>query len=199
MARNLNVRQEDGQTPIDDISGLKLNITTQGELNRAEYENYRKANQKYRLEKITSKLAPFTFDWLCQLHSEILGDVWAWAGEIRKSEKTIGFLHHKIGSGIHQLLYELGQWEKEKIQASEIAVRLHFRLVTIHPFENGNGRWARLATNIYLRKNGLHFINWPAQTDEIKTFRPDYIEALRQAEKENLDPLRSLHAKYSSV
>ena len=199
MVKNLNMRQEDGQTPIDDISGLKLNITTQEELNRAEYENYKKAYQEYRLKKITPNLAPFTFSWLCQVHFEMLGDVWEWAGEIRRSEKTIGFPCHKIGSSIHQLLDELQQWEKEKIPITEITVRLHFHLVTIHPFENGNGRWARLAANIYLRKNGVGFINWPAQMDEIKTFRPKYIEALKRAEKGNLDPLRDLHKKYSSI
>ena len=199
MAKKLKGEQADGQTPIDDISGLKLNITTQAELNRAEYENYRKAYQEYRLKKITPNLAPFTLDWLRQVHFEMLGDVWEWAGEIRKSEKTIGFPCHKIGAGIHQLLYELRQWEKEKIPAAEIALRLHFHLVTIHPFENGNGRWARLAANIYLRKHGAGFINWPAQMEEIKVFRLQYIEALKQAEKGNLDPLRALHKKYSSV
>ncbi|MBI4208502.1 MAG: Fic family protein [Deltaproteobacteria bacterium] len=37
----------------------------------------------------------------------------------------------------------------------ELSARLHHRLVWIHPFENGNGRWARLIMNIHLKKYNL--------------------------------------------
>jgi hypothetical protein len=47
-----------GQTPIDDISGLRdRSITTQAELNAAEAENIRKAVLKYLIAKPTKRSA----------------------------------------------------------------------------------------------------------------------------------------------
>jgi Fic family protein len=35
------------------------------------------------------------------------------------------------------------------------AARTHAEMIRIHPFVDGNGRWARLATSIFLRDVGL--------------------------------------------
>lgn len=61
--------------------------------------------------------------------------------------------------------------------------RFHHRLVFIHPFPNGNGRFARLATDLLAQQNGWTPSEWGADpqttNDEIRT---RYISALREAD-----------------
>lgn len=52
---------------------------------------------------------------------------------------------------------ELFNWyneNKDKLHPVEIAALFHFKLVTIHPFIDGNGRTARLMMNFILMQNG---------------------------------------------
>ncbi|MBM7855778.1 Fic family protein [Desulfohalotomaculum tongense] len=39
-------------------------------------------------------------------------------------------------------------------EAVELTARAHHKFVAIHPFDNGNGRAARLSMNFILMKNG---------------------------------------------
>ncbi|MBO9523126.1 MAG: mobile mystery protein B [Nocardioidaceae bacterium] len=63
------------------------------------------------------------------------------------------------------------------------AVRFHHRLVAIHPFPNGNGRHARLLTDLVLRSVGAAAFTWGsrdlAAAGEV---RNRYIAALRRAD-----------------
>ncbi|MHC5015872.1 MAG: hypothetical protein ACYTGM_15425 [Planctomycetota bacterium] len=53
-----------GETPIDDLSGLKMQgITTRAELNQVEAENIRKAVVKYLARKPNRRIAPFDRQW----------------------------------------------------------------------------------------------------------------------------------------
>ncbi|MDR2898525.1 MAG: Fic family protein, partial [Spirochaetaceae bacterium] len=54
-----------------------------------------------------------------------------------------------------QLMGDLVQWycaeeQKGKLKPEELAARFHYRYVRIHPFEDGNGRIARLLVNYIL-------------------------------------------------
>jgi fido (protein-threonine AMPylation protein) len=65
-----------GQTPLDDISGLRIKgIRTQAELNAAEAENIRKAATKYLARRPTQRSARFDVPWSLRLHREMFGDV----------------------------------------------------------------------------------------------------------------------------
>ena len=44
-----------------------------------------------------------------------------------------------------------------------MAVHLHHRAVQIHPFLNGNGRWARLLANILLKLHKAPLTEWPEE------------------------------------
>ncbi len=127
----------------------------------------------------------------------MFGEVWFWAGEKRKTEKNLGVPPAKIGSEIDRLLYDLHQWEKKKIEPFEIAVRLQHRLVEIHPCENGNGRLARLVSNIYLNQKRLAIVEWPRDEKVIKeTFKPKYLAALKKADHGDYEDLLALHREH---
>lgn len=199
MARDLTRSQGEGQTPIEDLSGLLLDIKTQKELNDAESKNNSAAHAKYLLfMKPSSKFNPFTYPALLEIHKDMFGEVWSWAGTKRVSEKNLGVPVHQIGSEIQRLLFDFHQWEEKKMPPFEVAARLHHRLVQIHPFENGNGRWARLAANIYLHRKGWPVIEWPKDQKFVKEiFKPKYLSALKDADRGDYKPLTRLHQESS--
>jgi Fic family protein len=67
-----------------------------------------------------------------------------------------------VGSGvvfpnpvkIPQLMKELGGWLGQQSPTPETAFEAHLRLVSVHPFADGNGRTARLLMNLILIKGG---------------------------------------------
>ena len=198
MAKNLVRPREEGEHPIDDLSGLVIDVKSRKELNIAESANNSKAHAHYLLfMKPTSRRNLFTHESLFQIHKDMFGEVWSWAGEKRKTEKNLGTPPARIGSEVDRFLHDLHQWEKSGMEAFEIVVRTHHRLVQIHPFENGNGRWARLAANIYLHRKKLPVIQWPSDEKLIKeVFKPRYLAALKKADHGNYDELLALHREY---
>jgi len=193
MAKNITSDDQEGQTPLDDISGLLVDVKSRQDLNDLEFKNNSAASRTYLLKNLTSKSAPFTYKWLQKIHKDMFGKVWRWAGVPRNSDLNIGVPKEKIGAEIHQLFYDLGQWEERKEQPLEIAVKIHHRLAFIHPFANGNGRWARMVANLYLHKEKLPIVQWPV---EQKIFRPQYLKALKAADNGDYEPFLKLHKEY---
>ena len=187
-----------GQTPIEDISGLiDRSITTTSELNAAEAENIRKAVVRYLAAKPTTRQAPFDLGWSKQLHAQMLGDVWGWAGSVRTTELNMGASPHTIEIDLHNLLEDLHVWNNTNMPVLEQAVRLHHRAVVIHPFINGNGRWSRMLANIWLKQHDAPVILWPETTIGTEsTIRAQYIQALQAADRSDLSPLIKLHEQH---
>ncbi|MFO7983543.1 MAG: Fic family protein [Desulfuromonadales bacterium] len=68
----------------------------------------------------------------------------------------------------------------------EFAALLHLRLVTIHPFTDGNGRTARLLMNLALLQDGFPITIIPP------VVRPAYIEALKASNAGDSRPFVNL-------
>lgn len=194
-----------GQTPLDDLPGLRISglrirsIRTTAELNAAEAENIRKATLKYLASRPTRRSARFDISWLRRLHAEMFGDVWRWAGSVRTHETNIGAPPHDIEVRLHTLLEDLKVWEDSRMPLLEQAVRLHHVAVQIHPFANGNGRWSRMAGNIWLKLHGSAPIEWPETTiGSASTIRGGYLEAVRDADKGDYSALLALHERFAS-
>ena len=80
----------EGATPLDpnELDGLKQrHITTQGELNRLEQANI--IAGKFWLDR-KRKPDVLTDAFALQLHKRLFGDVWRWAGTLRRTGKNIG-------------------------------------------------------------------------------------------------------------
>lgn len=186
------------ETPLEDLSGLKLKIVspTREQVERFEAMNIAKAREKYFIRKITPKRAPFDLSWLMKLHKEMFGDVWEWAGKFRTTNTSIGVDKHQIHIQLGHLLDDLCAWQGMDLTILEQATRLHHRAVQIHPFENGNGRWARMLCDIWLRKNGENAIKWPVTVEKESPIRLEYISALKAADDMDETPLLELHKRY---
>jgi len=188
-----------GETPID-VSGLKQKeIGTRAELNRAEAENVRKAVVKYLAAKPSNRSAPFTINWARSLHLQMFGDVWKWAGKFRQENLNLGCDWHQVPLRLQALLDDLASWEGQGDDYPIQAVRLHHRAVQIHPFLNGNGRWARLLANIWLRSRGQPITVWPEETIGGKSVvRAEYLAAIRAADDGDEGPLIDLHRRFTA-
>ncbi len=191
---------KDDDTPFDG-SGLKIKtIKTRRQLNEAEFESILRVTEKYLLSKPSHKLAPFTFGWLLDLHREMLRSIWSWAGEIRTTQKNIGVSPNIVPAELGVIAIES---EKRHSETGELviatAAEFHHRAVWVHPFEDGNGRWARLLANIWLMQHDQAVTIWPATDlrDNESPIRGEYIAAMKQADLRNYGPLIDLHKKFS--
>ncbi len=188
----------DDATPLDDISGLKLpnNKTyTLKEVYEAEANNIAIATLKYLSAPPSKKDAPFSYEWMQQLHYEMFGNVWDWAGKFRKVELSIGIKAYLVPTTLKELVDDIAFWDKHKtFDIYETATRIHHRAVQIHPFQNGNGRWSRMLANIYLRQNGLMPVKWQEELlSKENPKRDKYIQALKDADKADYANLINMH------
>ena len=188
-----------GETPID-ISGLKISgINNRLELSVVEAENVRKAIVKYFGGSLSRRTAKFDLAWMLKLHYEMFGDVWKWAGKARTSDLNLGLPWHQVTTRIQDLCADLAYWETHWPDVLEQAVHLHHRSVQIHPFLNGNGRWARLLANIWLKLHKQPLTEWPEDAiGATSVIRDDYLAAIRAADTGDFAPLIELHRRFSS-
>ena len=188
-----------GETPIDP-SGLRdRTIRTRGRLNIVEAENIRKATVKYLAKRPTKRQAKFDYAWGLKLHREMFGDVWEWAGKLRTVELTIGIPPEHVETSLYALFQDLPIWAQSGVPLLDQAVRLHHQAVRVHPFHNGNGRWARLMANIWLRLNKHAITLWPEENiGRRNPVRDEYIAAIQAADNGNDGPLLELHRRYTA-
>jgi len=187
-----------GETPID-VSGLKRKgMGTRAELNQAEAENVRKVMVKYFAAKPSRRSAPFTLSWARRLHKQMFGDVWKWAGQFRRENLNIGCDWHQVQIQLQALLDDLAFWEGQGHSLLDQAVRLQHRAVRIHPFRNGNGRWARMLANIWLKRHGHPITEWPEESiGSNSVIRNEYLAAIRATDEGDDGALSELHQRFT--
>ena len=179
-----------GATPLDadELSSLiPAHITTQGELNDWEQLNIVQGDGWARRQRKNILDEGF----LRQLHKQMFGQTWRWAVAFRKSDKNIGVDWLTIGVELKKLLDDVHyQVTHGSLAPDEIAVRLHHRLVAIHPFPNGNGRHARLMADLLAQRLGQSRFSWGSRSlVDASDARQRYIAALQAADAGNIAPL----------
>ncbi len=182
--------QDDASTPLtaEERDGLIPSyITLRGELNEAEQANILEA-EGWALARKRDVLSE---KFLKNLHKRMFGRVWRWAGKHRRTEKNIGVDTYRISQEIGQLLDDFRYWITQgTFEPDEIAARFHHRLVSIHAYPNGNGRHARLATDLLLVALGRERFSWGSvNLTDLGETRKRYVTALREADNHNFDPL----------
>ena len=183
--------QPDDATPLspEDKQGLIPSyISTRAELNREEQRNILEAVMwaSERQRDILSVEA------IQNLHKRMYGKVWEWAGEFSQvHDRPIGVQPFMVGPDLRQLIDDVKYWvEHESYSPDEIAVRFHHRLVLIHPFPNGNGRMSRQAADMLIQSLGGEKFSWGrGDLRSVNETRRAYIEALRQADRHDLEML----------
>jgi Fic-DOC domain mobile mystery protein B len=181
----LNHKLSDGNTPIrrEEAEQLIPRISTMGELNEYEALNILEARQWAFSSRIMNSTNPLEEFYVRKLHGKMFDQVWKWAGTYRTNELSIGCDPVEIIQRIPQLLANTQYWlDNKTFSIDECLIRFHYQLVSkIHPFANGNGRHARMMTDVIAVKHGLPEFSWGAE-ENIATegsARAAYLAGLR--------------------
>jgi Fic-DOC domain mobile mystery protein B len=121
----------------------------------------------------------------------MFGQVWKWAGKYRPRETNIGIEPNAIASEVRKATQDTAAWiEYETYEQLEIVVRFHHRLVQIHPFRNGNGRFGRVAADILSVALGGENLSWGSHLDvDTAKLRHRYLQALHASDKGDMSQL----------
>jgi Fic-DOC domain mobile mystery protein B len=178
-------------TPEEKRDLIPAYITYRRELNSLEQENIARG-QDWAYSRRRSNLSTLlTEKFITDLHKQMLGDVWRWAGRFRVSERNLGIDYWQIPAAVRTLLDDTKALIKHKsYPPDEIAVRLHHRLVQIHPFPNGNGRHTRLMADLLVTQLGNPRFTWgSASLVSSGDLRRTYIAALHAADAHDIAAL----------
>lgn len=186
-----------GATPLeeDELEGLKQSwITTRGDLNEAEADNILSGQNKWT--KRRNKLDRILDDKTVRdLHKDLFGQVWSWAGTYRRTEKSIGIDPIYISVQVRDLVEDAKYWfaESSDLSIDAAAARFHHKLVAIHPFANGNGRHSRFMTDLILSALEVPEFTWGGgKGNALSTateVRDRYLAALRAGDIGDYEPL----------
>ena len=174
-------------TPIEeeDLQGLIPNfVTTRADLNRVEFDNISKALPwGIRQARALGTDGLLDDGFLMKLHYQMFGDVWKWAGTTRSRISNIGSLPESIVSETRAAFDDMKYWHANgTFGIDDRAIRLHCRLVSIHPFANGNGRCTRLMADLYLVANDEPMFTWGSKSIDVDgDARNRYVVALIKA------------------
>src|SRR5580700_6928695 len=167
-------------TPAEREDLIPTHITLRSELNELEQQNIATGDRWAfgRRHVVTRE------SFHKSLHRRMFERVWRWAGKYRTTERNLGVTPHLIEVSLRQVLDDARYWvEHETYPPDELCVRFHHRLVSVHPFPNGNGRWSRFAADLLIvRQGGSRFTWGRANLQAASDVRRAYIDALKAAD-----------------
>ncbi len=151
------------------------------------------------IKEIADKQKDFTEDILLKIHDLILHAIDSHnAGKYRNVRVFISGSRHvppnplKVADLMKEY-FEYYEDNKNKLHPVSLASDMHEKLVTIHPFIDGNGRTARLVMNLILLRNGYPIVNISGE----KNKRSDYYDSLDIVRSTNdLTAFRKLIIRY---
>jgi Fic family protein len=172
---------EGGTLSLDEVALALLYGRGKGDHTLQEYDEVRGNDVAYdRIQELIEQGYPLTEVFIRDLNGLILVRPFlknAKTADGKAAAKTVkpgvyketpnsvlqpnGELHYYASpEETPRLMGDLMQWYREEGDAGqlhpvEIAARWHYEFVKIHPFDDGNGRIARLIMNYILLKNGL--------------------------------------------
>lgn len=183
----MEIKYPEGATPLDPdaAKGLIPRLTLQSELNEFEQTNIQFAVEwASKSRKLKRNLV--SIEGIKLLHRKMFDLTWKWAGKFRQHETNFGIDWHRIPEELKKLCDDVVYWEQHRtFEPTETAVRFHHRLVSVHPFPNGNGRLSRLVADLYLEYRKQPAFSWGARDSFIdeSVDRKEYLSSLREADK----------------
>ena len=192
-----------------------------GEAEMKDLEEMKASNVGLKMmqEQAGIKDMPLTQNFIRQLHKTLLREDYTVYRELPGGQQT-GYVIHagryktrpnsvitRYGDRFEYaapeetaaLMADLVDWYNEeeakgKLSPVELAALFHYRYIRIHPFEDGNGRIARLIVNYILARH-----NYPMIVVRSRG-KKDYLEALHQADLEvGSTPSIGAHAELDKI
>lgn len=191
-----SARADFGATPVDPDEAHALvpgHLQTHAQLNQWEALNIAGASRWATRQRAEDWLSTSA---LKELHRRMFGKTWRWAGTYRASDKNISpYRWTQVPELMENLVantrarYESSDGSSESLE--DIGLRFHHELVHIHPWPNGNGRHARLATDLVLQSWDHPRFTWGAGASlRDADLRARYVTALQSADAGDYSLLR---------
>ena len=100
--------------------------------------------------------------------------------------KQMIFQTTKPGFATDDAMRDLISWYENDNETHPLikTAAFSYEFVTIHPFQDGNGRLSRLISVLLLLKNGYHWIQYVSLEHEIESRKNDYYLTLRKCQAE---------------
>lgn len=151
-----------GETPVsgDEADALLPDVRDLlgGPITKAAIYDLEQAIQEEVTEALSTAVLDGTLtldELLCDrfvrdLHAQLYGDMWVWAGVFRKRELNIGIAPERIAVELRSSLETIRyRWEHtDDWTPRELGIAVHAETVRIHPFTDGNGRTTRLLADL---------------------------------------------------
>ena len=192
-----------------------------GEAEMKDLEEMKASNVGLKMmqEQAGIKDMPLTQNFIRQLHKTLLREDYTVYRELPGGQQTSYVIHagryktrpnsvitrygdrfeYAAPEETAALMADLVDWYSEeeakgKLSPVELAALFHYRYIRIHPFEDGNGRIARLIVNYILARHDYPMIVVRSRG------KKDYLEALHQADLEvGSTPSIGAHAELDKI
>jgi Fic-DOC domain mobile mystery protein B len=180
--------------PISEKERTRLlpSLTNRGQLEQIERLSINAARVWVMRAAVLKREDLLTEAFARELHRRMFRGIWRDAGRYRTTKRNPGWEPKRIAEGVRLILDDAEAWFRfGTYPVHEAAVRLHQRLVSLHPWSNGNGRHARLMADVVVASHGEAPLAWGSRGEAGApgSARPLYLEAMRQADAGNFGPL----------
>jgi len=188
-------------TPAAEVSGaitageqarLLPSLSTRAQLNEVERLGVHSARVWAMRPSVLRRTDLFTESFSSEVHRRMFSGVWRGAGRYRSEAHASGWEPGQIPKGVRMFLDDADGWLRfSTYSVHESAVRLHHRLVAIHPWANGSGRHARLLADVVVAAHGEEPLTWGALSvrESPGSARAAYAEAIKAADSGEMDAL----------
>jgi cell filamentation protein len=188
---------------MPDRDKTSYKATKRGVLPRSELLVLENAAVARGIQFIRARRIPVTPDYILALHKKAFGPIFDWAGKFRKVDVRYGGKDaphfYEVPALIKQFCDDLEERCKHLPDKSDtdrffkeivsFLAWLQHRFVVIHPFDDYNGRTARLVTNALLLRLDLPPLEIAVAGEKE---RKVYIAAMRSADERDYSALEAL-------
>jgi Fic-DOC domain mobile mystery protein B len=144
---------------------LVLSLSTRAQLDEIERININAARAWAMGASTLRRSDLLTEAFSRELHRRMFNRIWRRAGRYRTTERDPGWEPGRIAEGVSLFFDDAEGWLRcSTFSVHEAALRLHHRLVSIHPWSNGNGRHARLVADIVVAANDEKPLSWGSRS-----------------------------------
>jgi Fic family protein len=160
---------------------IEEGITIGGHTLREYLEAKNHATAFDKLRSLVDHNTPITLETILHLHALVVHDTLEMAGKWREKQVYIrGSNHHPPAANQVPMLMDQWQYwlDNEGLSYHPVvrAAIAHHGFVGVHPFEDGNGRTARLLLNLQLLRDGY------APAFLLRDWKGRYLQALQEAD-----------------
>ena len=184
---------KDHTTGNSNVEENLLGLTTTAEINLAEAEGVARAEESLLHYETDVVIDTYL---ILRIHRTAFKHLYDWAGNIRNKNLIVGDfepppyqqLPNLMAEFSEQLQFLLRDINNEEKLTYTLAYA-HHKIVQIHPFHNGNGRTARLVTNLIAYLHGYEAIQIYHREGDA---RSEYIQAIKKADNHDYQSLQTI-------